>query len=375
MAKAAANGERALTIYAGAEARLRLQKEGWHPDLFSLLVGASGGPKWFVLKYLDELMFGDFLAGGTRKLDLIGSSIGSWRHVCLTQPDPIAALDVLAKRYCEQTYTSKRPSGAEVSAVSGQMLEEIFKVSGVDGAAALRNHPRYHSHIVTARGGHFTGSAQPLVLAPSLGLAALANGIHRKALQPFFQRVLFSSPGDADQRYQPGGDLAFTDFNTARVALHQNNTSEALLASGSIPYVLAGERNIAGAPKGHYWDGGIIDYHFDLDFYRGDGLILYPQFSSELTSGWFDKMLPWRRGRSKLSDRMILLCPSDDFATSLPGGKIPDRKDFHGYEPEQRMEVWYAAMEASKVLAEQFAEQLSKSDPLDGVRFLPTVLA
>lgn len=361
-----------LTIYAGQEARQRIKREGWQPDLFSLQIGASGGPKWFVLRYLDELLFGDFLARGSKPLDLIGSSIGSWRNLCAMQQDPVQALDILARRYCEQSYTTRRPTPMEISAVCSQMLTEIC--AGEDGDARtglqrLIDHPRYHNHIVTARGGHFTGSPHTPLLLPSLGVAALFNGVHRRLLAPFFQRVIFSNRADTSER------MTFRDFGTEHVKLNAKNAAAALMASGSIPFVLAGERNIKQAPLGQYWDGGIIDYHFNLDFYTGDGLILYPHFSSEVTPGWFDKSLPWRRGRSTLSDRLVLVCPSDEFITTLPGGKLPDRTDFHGLEPEERVKTWYAAMEQSRVLAELFAEQLQKSDPLDGVRFLPTEFA
>ena len=179
-----------LTIYAGQEARNRLRREGWQADLFSLMVGASGGPKWFVLRYLDELVFTGFLAGGSKPMELIGSSIGSWRHLCLVQDDPLKALDVLARRYCEQSYSTRRPNAMEVSAVCTQMLNEICAVNDGDiktGLSRIIDHPRYHSHVVTARGGNFTGSPHSPVLLPSLGLAALANGLHRRALAPFFQ--------------------------------------------------------------------------------------------------------------------------------------------------------------------------------------------
>ena len=47
---------RALVIRAGARARARLLEEGFHPDLFGTLVGASGGPKWLVLRHLDAAL-------------------------------------------------------------------------------------------------------------------------------------------------------------------------------------------------------------------------------------------------------------------------------------------------------------------------------
>ena len=347
-----------LTIYAGAEARKRLKKEGWHADLFSLMIGASGGPKWFVLKYLDELLFSEFLASGTKDLELIGSSIGSWRHACLVQDDPVAALDTMARCYCEQTYDSKKPSALEVSAVSALMLQEIC---GSDGVEHIANHPRYHSHIVTARGGNFTGSPHTPVLLPSLGLAGLANGIHRRAFEPFFQRVIFSSRAGGSEQ------MAFTDFDTEHVKLNKRNTAQALLASGSIPFVLAGERDIKGAPLGHYWDGGIIDYHFNLDFYQGDGLILYPHFSYEVTPGWFDKFLPWRQAAIHEIDNLVLLCPSAAFIADLPMGKIPDRSDFTHLEHDDRVRYWEQCVERSKALAQEFTELIGGSDPLRGV--------
>ena len=62
----------------------------------------------------------------------------------------------------------------------------------------------------------------------------------------------------------PNAGLAFHDFNTRYCRLDESNVLAALHASGAIPFVLTGERDISGAPPGQYWDGGIIDYHFDL---------------------------------------------------------------------------------------------------------------
>ena len=71
---------RALSVFAGREAARRLSEDGWHPDHFSLLLGASGGPKWFILSRLDQALFGEFLNKGQQPLTTLGSSIGSWRH-------------------------------------------------------------------------------------------------------------------------------------------------------------------------------------------------------------------------------------------------------------------------------------------------------
>ena len=116
--------------------------------------------------------------------------------------------------------------------------------------------------------------------------------------------------------------------------------TQTLHASGAIPFVLTGERDIPGAPRGQYWDGGIIDYHFDLGQYHGDGLILYPHFSASVIPGWFDKFLPGRRAAIHDAQKLVLMCPSEEFTADLPMGKIPDRSDFQKLADDQRIEYW-----------------------------------
>jgi hypothetical protein len=138
----------ALKVYLGKEAARRIGEEGWSADLFSLLLGASGGPKWFILSQLDRLLFSDFLQRGEQPLSTLGSSIGSWRHACLAMRDPAAAVDRLEQGYLYQHYASK-PTAHEVSEVSRNILEQVL---GGSGAADLVNHPRIRTHIITARG-------------------------------------------------------------------------------------------------------------------------------------------------------------------------------------------------------------------------------
>ena len=347
---------RALSVYMGREAAARIDDQGWSPQLFSLLLGASGGPKWFILSHLDRLLFGDFLQRTEQPLSTLGSSIGSWRHACLAMADPVAAIERLEQGYLYQQYASK-PTVAEVSDVSQGILREVL---GDNGAAHLAAHPSIHTHIVTARGrGPAASSSSPL-LATGMGAAALGNAISRKLLRLHFQRVVFHS-GKAPE---PGLDLH--DFQTRYCRLAENNVGAALHASGAIPFVLTGERDITGAPPGQYWDGGIIDYHFDLDQYSGDGLILYPHFSASVIPGWFDKFLPWRKAAIHEVDRLVLLCPSEEFTAQLPLGKIPDRSDFTRMEHEERVRYWEQCVASSVALAEEFATLIESGDPLRG---------
>ena len=349
---------KALSIYLGKNAARQIECDGWSAELFSLLLGASGGPKWFILSHLDRLLFGDFLQRSSQPLSVLGSSIGSWRHACLAMNDPSAAVARLEQGYLYQRYASK-PGPSEVSQVSLGILQRVL---GEDGAAALVSHPRIRTHIVTARGrGPAAATSMPL-LATGMGAAALGNTISRQLLKLHFQRVVFYS-GSA-----PNPGLALHDFDTRYCPLETGNVGAALHASGAIPFVLTGERDIPCAPRGQYWDGGIIDYHFDLDQYRGEGLILYPHFSNNIIPGWFDKFLPWRQAAIHEVDNLVLLCPGETFVAGLPHGKIPDRSDFTRLGHEERVRYWEQCVEASKALAEEFAELIESQEPLRGAR-------
>ncbi|WOJ97913.1 patatin-like phospholipase family protein [Congregibacter brevis] len=350
---------RPLSIYLGRGAARRIAKDGWSGRDVSLLLGASGGPKWLILAALDRLLFGQFLMEDRETpLQAVGSSIGSWRHACLAQADPVAALDRFEEIYVNWDY-SERPDTQEISDASLSMLEHIF---GNTGADALIDHQLLHSYIVTARGRGLNSARHPAGLAAGMGSAAIANTLHRQLLASQFQRVVFTSMG--------APELPFDDFGSTQVALRPDTVAQALHASGSIPFLLAGERDITAAPSGHYWDGGIIDYHFDVDVMSEQPLILYPHFRGDLTTGWFDKFLPWRRQRTPNAENLILICPSEDFIASLPDGKIPDRSDFTRMPPGERMRYWQICMERSRELADDFQRQLDNPDPLAGVELL-----
>lgn len=350
---------RPLSIFLGPGAARQIGERGWRGGDVSLLLGASGGPKWLILGHLDRLLFGEYLLQGRETpLRAVGSSVGSWRHACLAQPDPVAAIDRFEDIYVNWTY-SERPDAGEVSAASAAMLEHIF---AAEGATALIEHRLLHSYIVTARGRGLNSAASGPPLVAGMGAAALANAAMRPLLQSQFQRVVFSSA--------QAPALPLGDFATASVPLREDTVARALHASGAIPFVLEGERDIPGAPPGHYWDGGIIDYHFDLAAFRDESLILYPHFRADLTPGWFDKFLPWRRYRRPAVDNLVLLCPSEAFIASLPGGKIPDRSDFQRMSPAQRLNYWKICIDRSRELAEDFARQIGGPDPLADTHLL-----
>ena len=122
--------------------------------------------------------------------------------------------------------------------------------------------------------------------------------------------------------------------------------------------VLSGVRDIAGAPRGIYRDGGVIDYHLDLPQSAPDRLTLYLHFIDRIVPGWFDKKLSWRKPHPSHVDRTILVSPSREFVSRLPHSKIPDRRDFVNFEPEERLRAWHTAVDMCDELADEFHEVL-----------------
>jgi hypothetical protein len=333
-----------LEIYAGETALQKIHQDGFSPELFSTFLGASGGPKWFTLLGLDKYLFGEFFNGRQQALNVIGSSAGAFRAACFAQNDPVAAIERLAKHYSETVYSDDtKPQAVEITAKAIELLDELF---GDTGAAEIINNKVFKAHFIVAKCHGLVASENKLKQAAGLLNSLLRNAVSRPLLKSQYERYIF-------QHHQ--SDLVIFDpdnIPTTSVAFSHNNIKAALLASGSIPMVMQGIKDIADCPPGMYRDGGIIDYHFDFNI-QNEGLILYPHFSSTLKAGWFDKNLS-RNVRLEHYDKTVLLCPSAEFIDSLPYHKIPDRTDFVDMKPTQRLQYWQQVFVESEKLAQHF---------------------
>ena len=361
-----------LAFRAGPDALALLRERGLRADDVDVLPGASGGAKWLALAGLDRFLFGELLrAPRTRPLHCIGSSIGSWRMACLAQRDPVAALARGHHAYIYEQRYSPRPSAREVTEVLGRALDLMLGPTGVDEILA---HPWARLHVITAEARGLAASDRRAALVASMAVAAAANLVSRRTLALQMRRCIFHTAGDDT----PFHHLA--DLPTVHVRLTRANLRAALLASGSIPLLLEGVRipppsaapggadasadasaRAGAAPPARsvHWDGGVLDYHLDLDFGAGAGLVLYPHFYAHVVPGWFDKALGWRRARAANFRRALLIAPSDAFVATLPGGKIPDRRDFYAFPEAERMRRWQAVVDASERLGDELRELLA----------------
>ena len=345
-------GKRAATI---------IDQVGWQAAPFSTLIGASGGPKWLILSELDQVLGAELLTKTCQPMTLIGSSIGTWRHACLSQQDPVAAIRRLQRAYLHQQYQSAKPSPEEVSRVAEHMLKDAL---GQDGIRNVVRHARLRNTVITARAKGVARGQQGLPLMGGMAAAMMVNALSRQALSLLFDRIAFCHRDVAEVPFAQG-------FNTQKVALTEQNLLPALKASGAIPLLMRCETNIPGGEQGPHWDGGIIDYHFTPDQHSCSGLILYPHFLNRLTPGWFDKRLRWRTHRTPALDNLVMLCPSEEFLAGLPFGKIPDRKDFQTLSPARRLTYWQTCVHESEKLAAAFFELIHSDNPLTGAVITP----
>lgn len=352
---------RALRIYAGPAARRHIQNAGLSPSDICTVPGAAGGPKGLILGALDRYIFGRWLTQSKQPVHLIGASIGAWRMATACLSDAENGFKRLEYDYIHQHYATsageRRPAAATVTVVFRSNLEAFYK----GRITELLNHPRYRLHIITARGRGILVREQTWRMTLGFLGAWLGNLVQRQAMAAWLERVVFSThdlclPFDSE------------DYRTVQVRLSEANFTDSVQASCSIPFVLQAVRDIAGAPTGVYWDGGLIDYHLHLNYagaQRAKGLVLYPHFQKTVIPGWLDKRLKWRHQSSPFLDNVVLLAPDPEWILTLPNGKLPDRTDFgfYGQDLAARVRDWSAATAASVQLAEEFEQWLERPSP------------
>lgn len=340
-----------LELYAGENALTTIQENGFKAELFTKMLGASGGPKWFTLFGLDKYLFGDFFKDKGEELNLIGSSAGAFRFAALSQADPVAAITRLATNYSQTVYSAK----AKPDEISDKAKELLNQVYGDNGIEQLLNNKTFKAHFIVAKCHGMTAFESPLLQMLGLCTSFVLNRIDRGLINHQYQRFVF---------HHPNSQLKIADqyhFNDQYIALDRHNLKDALLASGSIPMVMQAVKNISNAPKGTYRDGGIIDYHFDIELIPNDGLTLYPHFNTQPKAGWFDKGSKRPVSLDNYKD-VVMIAPSAEFVAALPYGKIPDRKDFTDMEASVRIKYWQTVLSETERLGECLEQIVSQQD-------------
>lgn len=340
-----------LLFLAGKNALKRIRDHGLAPDDVSIVAGAAGAAKWIAIAELDKAVFSQWIKGRTRPLHLYGTSIGSWKLAAAALSDPVPALDALVDAYVHQRYPGRITQEKVMAACRG-MLDACFPEARV---SEILSHPVMRFSLSTVRCKGAAGSDSIPVQFLGLALGYLLNRARRSLLGVFFERAFFHDPRENPAFFEK------SEFPTQRVPLHGGNFRHALLATSSIPLVMKGIRNISGALPGMYRDGGILDYHpASFSPQDGEGVILYPHFSTRIVPGWFDKSLHARRAEPGHLKDMLVVAPSPDFVSRLPYGRIPDRSDFKTFygRDDERIAFWKEAASMGRRLADDFMESV-----------------
>ena len=316
---------------------------GLRPEDIRVISAAAGGPKWMTLYPLYRYIFGKWLTQSNHKIELIGASAGAWSMACAAQEDALSALELYLKGYAEQTY----PTAPTKTEISEKCSEIISGLLGTNGVEEILHSDRFNLSVITSP-SLFDFKAEGL--KSKLFLAAGLNLLSRKNLNQYFQRNIFS----VNKIRYLGSDI----ISTKELSLNQENINQVLLASGAIPTVIDPVK-IDGQV---HWDGGITDYHLDLNYQLEDGLVLHPHFHHTIIPGWLDKYIKIRMPNKEHHDRTVLIYPTKEFINSLPMKKIPTRDDFKTYfqKDDERIRLWYETVDSCKSLAEEFKHLVNK---------------
>jgi hypothetical protein len=345
---------RTFRCLLGQQARTDLERAGGAPDAFRLLLAASGGPRWLGLVGIDRALTRFLKRRDSGRLPLLGASSGAWRVAAMACDDDGAAYDELEEAYISQRYEGK-PTPQQVSETVRAYLSDIFTADRL--RHAIERSP-FQANLTTAILKKEKPSKGRL-LASFAGLPLL-NALDRNLLSLVLERGLFSAGPPPDGSPLDQG-LAWDSFPTRKIALEESNFVPALLASGSIPLVLAGIDAIPGAGPGHHLDGGLLDYHFEVE---SGGPVVYPHFSADPLPGWLDRFPPFRRLSASARSHMCLLIPSQEQLSRYPGQLYPSRVDFTRLSNDQRIRRWRATVKENQAMERELTACLEAGDLL-----------
>ena len=338
-----------IRIKAGRKAYKLIRDGGFHFDRVSGYFGPAAGPRWLVASGFDLTLLKQGVLGRSRPVSLIGASAGAWRFAAWVQPEPEKSYRTLMEKYITTLYTRADTAVTilkSLQAIIDSYLEE-------DALPFAMANKQYRLAVLTVRSKHLLASELRIVQALGLGFFFLFNAFSRATPERFFERVVFY------QGAKPPLFCLNKAFRGKSIPLTEINFKHAVMASGAIPLVVGGVRNIFGAPKGVYRDGGMLDYHINQPYAaKDDDIVLFFLHQERIVPGWMDKKLKSRRPPDAFLDHVLMVHLSEGFIEKLPFGKVPDRSDFKTFidDPAARIRYWLQAVEQSASLGEQFLE-------------------
>ncbi|HXW69383.1 MAG TPA: hypothetical protein VEJ88_07215 [Dissulfurispiraceae bacterium] len=350
-----------LQYKAGPSILGLIRDEGLSPKRVRVFAGPAGGPKWFVSVGFDRMLIKSrFLQRGSERVVLAGASAGAWRCLTMACADPLDAHERLRIAYSRNIFTAE-DTPESISRALRNNVEAFVKPKDV---SAILEHPAYSLAIHAVRAKGLAASENRKAEAAALIAAAAMNFFSPSGVELVFERVIFFSGPQAP-------DFLHGKFHGTAVKLTSENLYSAALATGSLPYIVAGVKNVPGAPPGIYRDGGVVNYQLNQDYLPGvGGITLFFHYQERIAPGWFDKRLFWRSAATPQLERVLQVFPSPDFIRLLPDGRLPDRNDFIVYADNtpERIRRWDEVSRLSDILGDQFIEDVESGRICDLVQ-------
>lgn len=338
-----------ILVRAGKHAFDMIKDGGFDLNRITHYIGPGAGPRWLIASGLDLTLLKNEVLGNTSPVTLVGSSAGALRFAAWIQPEYEKSYRNLMESYISMTFSKRDTPRSILRAVSSVINDYIEE----DALPFALNNKRYRFVITTVRARNLTAFEKPCFQGLGMGAAFLFNAIHRSWIHLFFERVVFYNGAI------PPPFCLKKGFKGKAIPLNSVNFKHALMASSSIPLVVAGVGDIYGAQNGIYRDGGLTDYHLNQRYaFKEEEVVLLFNHQRRIVPGWMDKRLTYRKPLDENLENVLMIYPSNEFVQKLPGGKVPDRQDFKTFagDPATRIENWRKAVRISKDLGDRFLE-------------------
>lgn len=352
-----------IRIKAGSRIYKIIKDGGFNFDSISTYFGPAVGPRWLIASGFDlALLKGGFL-GRSSVVNLVGSSAGAFRFAAWLQPESTECYGKLLDAYINVRYSRKDTPSTVLEKITG-VINEYLEDDALPFALANK---KYRLTIITARARGLVAFEN--IWLQKLGLATcyVFNYFSRNNIYRFADRVVFYNGA------KPPSFCFRPQFRGSYVQLNEVNFKYAVLSSGAIPLVIKGVRDIYGAPRGVYRDGGLIDYHLTHQFAAKEKeIVLFFHHQERIIPGWLDKNIVRRVPDAETLSNVLMVFPSQSFIENLPGEKVPARNDFVTFidDQETRVKNWRKAVELSVPLGEDFLELVESGKIRDVVEKL-----
>jgi hypothetical protein len=352
-----------IRIKAGKNIYKIIKDGGFNFDSVSTYFGPAIGPRWLIASGFDLTLLKSGILGRSIAVNLVGSSAGAFRFAAWLQPEAIECYGKLLDAYINVRYSRKDTPATVLEKITG-VINEYLEDDALPFALANK---KYRLVVITARARGLVAFENIWLQKIGLITCYVFNYFSRDNIYRFADRVVFYNGS------KPPSFCFRSQFRGNYVQINEVNFKSAVLSSGAIPLVIEGVRDIYGAPRGVYRDGGLIDYHLTHQFAAKENeIVLFFHHQERIIPGWLDKNIVRRVPDAETLSNVLMVFPSQSFIENLPGKKVPDRTDFVTFidDQETRIKNWRKAVDLSAPLGEDFLELVESGKLKDVVEKL-----